>query len=221
MPSIPREELPFWRRLVEAAALALLLTGVYMGAGNTRPATSEPFSHVLDPLVPFVPETVWIYLPGYWLGFLVTVWAVRDPRHFRAGMTGLAAITLLALPFFLAWPVAAPRPPAPGDETLTAAMVRWLYASDPVGNTFPSLHVANVTFCAAITTAASRAWGAALWVLALAVAVSVLTLKQHWAIDVPGGWALAGAGVVAWRASLAAPALIQALPARAREEARR
>ncbi len=219
MSQIGQEELPLSRRCAEAAVLAALLTGAYMGAGASRVPAAHPMKHVVDGLVPFVPETVWLYLPGYWACFLVTIWAVRDARQFRAGLTGLATLTVLAVPFFLEWPVAAPRPPVPLDPTWSAALVRWLYTTDPAGNTFPSLHVANATFCAVLTTASSRRWGAAVWALALGVAVSVLTLKQHWLVDVPAGWALATVGAAAWRAQLAAPALLQALPARSRGRA--
>ena len=203
--------------------LAGLLTGIYMGAGGARAPGAAPLVHVMDGQIPFVAETLWLYLPGYWACFLLTVLAARDARHFRAAMTGMATITLLAVPFFLQWPVAAPRPPAPLDPTVSAALVRWLYATDPVGNTFPSLHVANATFCAVVTTASSRRVGAVVWLLAAGVAMSVLTLKQHWVVDVPAGWALATVGAAAWRAQLAAPNLLQSLlPARwrAREDAR-
>ena len=80
-----------------------------------------------------------------------------------------------------------------------------MYAHDPVGNTFPSLHVANATFCSVVTLAANRRVGRFVTALAAGVCISVLTMKQHWAIDIPGGLALATIGVAVWRARLAAP----------------
>ncbi len=207
-------ELPLSRRLAEAAALTLLLTAAYLGAGAWSPPHGEPLRHVFDARIPFVPESVWLYLPGYWACFVVPVLVLRDARQFRAAMTGLTMLTVLATPFFLLFPVAAPRPPLPSDATLSGALVQWLYATDPVGNTFPSLHVANATYCAVVTTAASRRWGAVVWGLATGVAVSVLTLKQHWLVDIPAAWALATCGAAAWRAQLAAPSVLAALPAR-------
>jgi membrane-associated phospholipid phosphatase len=218
------EDLPLARRLVEAGALALLLTGVYLAAGTGTQANASPAAHPLDAAVPFVPESVWIYLPGYWSCFLLAVWAIRDARRYRAALTGLAIVTLLAVPFFLLWPVPAPPPPAPLGDEWSHAAVRWLYSTDPIGSTFPSLHVANATFCAAAVTGASRRWGLLAWALAAGVSVSVLTMKQHWLVDVPAGWALASIGVAAARLQLRADAAVaaaQILPARVRARVQR
>src|SRR5687768_8655850 len=110
--SNPPQELPLSRRLAEAAALTLLLTAAYLGTGGASVPDAEPFRHVLDARIPFVPEAVWLYLPGYWACFLVPVLVVRDARQFRAAIAGLTMLTVLAAPFFLLFPVAAPRPPA-------------------------------------------------------------------------------------------------------------
>ncbi|MFN7147781.1 MAG: hypothetical protein ACK4YP_28685, partial [Myxococcota bacterium] len=123
MHSNEQDELPLGRRLAEAAVLAGLLTGAYMGAGAATPPSADPLVHVLDGAIPFVPETVWIYLPGYWACFLVAVWAIRRPLQYRAAMTGLVTLTVLAVPSFLHWPVAAPLPDAPLDPSWSAALV--------------------------------------------------------------------------------------------------
>lgn len=211
MPTHPTL-LPLRRRFAEAALLALFLTAAYVTVGALAPPHAPPLPHLMDRGIPFVPETVWIYLPGYWACFLVPVLVIRDARQFRAALVGLAMLTVIATPFFVLFPIAAPRAPVPTDGSLTAEVVRWLYTHDPAGNTFPSLHVANATYCAVITTAASRRWGAVVWGLALGVTVSVLTLKQHWVVDIPAAWGLAGVGLAAWRAQLAAPSARSALP---------
>ena len=152
-------------------------------------------------------------MPGYWTLFVMATWVVRDPIRWRAGVLGLCSLTLAALPFFLLWPVAGPRPDAPLDPSWTSGLIRWLYANDPSVNTFPSLHVANSTYCALLVAANDRRWRWVAGAGALAVAVSVLTLKQHWLVDVPAGVLLGTAGFAAWRALIALPAPY-GLPAR-------
>jgi membrane-associated phospholipid phosphatase len=215
-PQGPEEssDLPLARRVAEAVVLGCITTVIYFGVGERMLPSPVPLAHAIDGEIPFVPATVWIYLPGYLGTFLITLWAVRDARQYRATLTAVGMLTLLALPFFAMFPVAAPRPPIPADVSLTAEMVRWLYTHDPNGNTFPSLHVANATLCAIVTTAANRRWGVLTWLLAAGVWVSVLTLKQHWVIDVPAGWALAAVGAATWRAQLLAPSVLAGLPSR-------
>ncbi|MDP2312337.1 MAG: phosphatase PAP2 family protein [Pseudomonadota bacterium] len=194
--------------------MGLLVTVPYLAAGSWVSPQAPPLQHVLDAQIPFVPESVWVYLPGYWACFVIPVLVIREARSFRAALTGLSMLTVLALPFFLYFPVPAPRPSVPMDPSLTSALVRWLYSTDPASNTFPSLHVANATFCAMVTTAADRRWGAVVWVLAAGVCVSVLTLKQHWVVDIPAGWGLAAVGIATWRAQLDAPSVLARLLAR-------
>ncbi|MFZ5482285.1 MAG: phosphatase PAP2 family protein [Myxococcota bacterium] len=201
-----KQELSLGRRFAEAVAVALAVSVVYFGTGTRMMPSAEPFVLPVDRWVPFVPETVWMYMPGYAACFLVTLWVVRDAESFRAALAAFGLLTVLAVPFFTLLPVAGPRPPAPVDATLSAQFVRWLYANDPNVNTFPSLHVANATLCAVITSHVDRRWGAVVWALAAGICVSVLTLKQHWAADVPAGWALATAGVAAWRSRSLVPA---------------
>lgn len=196
--------LPYARRLVEVLAAASGVTALYFAAGNPVVALQAPVSVWLDETVPFVPHAVWLYLPGYFASFFLTAWTLREARPFRAALVAFSMMLALALPFFLLYPVAGPRPPAPGDPTLTAAMVRWLYANDPAVNTFPSLHVANVTVCAVLSWRHHRRVGALVWALAAGVFASVLLLKQHWAVDLVGGWLLAAVGVAIWRAALTA-----------------
>jgi len=212
---MPRSlELPIPRRLVEAALTAAVLSSTYFAVGHWSGAGRAPLEHMLDDRLPFVPESVWFYLPGYWACFLIPVFVLRDARRFRAALISLTMVTVLAAPLFVLFPIAAPRPPAPTDATMTAAMVRWLYANDPSGNTFPSLHVANSTLCAVVTTAAHRRWGAVVCALAAGVCASVLLLKQHWIVDIPAAWALAAVGAAIWRIQLGGAAALVPLPGR-------
>lgn len=203
--------LPLSRRLVEAIAGASAVTVLYGAAGLADLPRHAPIALPIDAAIPFQPAAVWLYLPGYWATFLLAVWVLREARAFRAALAAFLMMTVLATPFFLLWPVHGPRPAPPVDETVTAALVRWLYAHDPDVNTFPSLHVANATLAAVLVTGRSRWIGALAWSLALGVFASVLLLKQHWIVDLPGGWALAAVGVAAWRGQVEAGTMLRRL----------
>lgn len=206
MRANPSFTLPFPSRLLEGFAAAGLISAVYFAAGERAQHLRPAWEHAVDGLIPFVPASVWIYMPGYWGLFVLATWAVKEPVRWRAALLGLVSLTVAALPFFLLWPVWGPRPAAPEDATATAALIRWLYANDPAVNTFPSLHVANATYCALLIAAnAPRLrWVAGLG--AVLIAISVLTLKQHWLVDVPAGCLLGALGFGAWRAVVALPA---------------
>lgn len=210
---IPSETLPLPRRLLEAAVAASAVTLIYGAAGLADLPRQAPLALPIDAAIPFVPATVWLYLPGYWATFLLAVWSLREARAFRAALAAFLLMTVLATPFFLLWPVHGPRPAPPLDETVTAALVRWTYAHDPDVNTFPSLHIANATLAAVLVTRRGRWPGAVAWTLALGVYASVLLLKQHWIVDLPGGWALAAVGLAAWRGQVEAGTMFRRLRA--------
>lgn len=199
---MPDLDLPLAHRLPLAAAVFTGALGAYYFSGIAPHVVHPAFATPLDRAVPFVPEAVWVYMPCYYGSFVTTLLVTRDRFAFRAAGTAFLTITLLALPFFLLFPVAAPRPAAPGGPDWTAAFVRWLYENDPLVNTFPSLHVANAFLCAFLAMQSSRRWGFLLGLNAVAVCASVLLLKQHWAVDVPGGMLLASLGAFAWKAHM-------------------
>jgi membrane-associated phospholipid phosphatase len=193
----------FPRRFLEGLWLCGLISLGYYGIGYRIPTVREPIVTVIDQAIPFVPWTFWFYMPGYLSCLILAIWAIRTRVLFRAAWRSFLVVTLLALPFFILWPVASPRPPAPDGTGLTAAGIRWLFGSDPTGNTFPSLHIANSVLSAWIAWQVERRVGAIAALLALGVVISVLTLKQHWFIDIPGGIFLAVLGGVAWRRQVA------------------
>ncbi len=195
-------DLPLADRIPLALTVFVAGLGMYFFVGISQHASHPAFSTPLDTLIPFTPEAIWVYMPAYYMSFLVTLLVTRDRYAFRATGTAYLVITLLALPFFLFFPVAAPRPVAPGGGGWTDAFVRWLFETDPKVNTFPSLHVANAFLCAFLTFQSSRRWGIVLVANALLVSASVLLLKQHWAVDIPGGMLLATFGAASWKAHM-------------------
>lgn len=89
------------RRVLEALVTSGVVGAPYMLAGHHVAPHAAPIATPIDQWVPYLPASVWVYLPGYALCFLLTLLVVRDARAFRAALTSTLAMTLLALPFFL------------------------------------------------------------------------------------------------------------------------
>lgn len=201
------ETLPLPRRLVEAVGVASIFSALYYGVGEYVTPAAAPMATRIDAAIPYLPWSVWVYLPGYIGSFFVVLWVMRPAVAFRAALRAYLTLALLSLPFFVLYNVPGPRPPAPDGASLEMAMIRWLYATDPVGNTFPSLHVANATLSALLCWRMDRRVGAFVTVLAVGVAASVLTLKQHFLVDIPAGMLVGWVGYGVWEQQVsAAPA---------------
>lgn len=174
---------------MEALFLFSGIMGTYQVIGRMQSsATTRPWwATRWDEAIPFLPHAVWVYLGFYFGTFVVTAIHLRQARAFRASMVAFTANALVAVPIFLLWPAAYPRPVVDPSVGLSETAVFLLQVNDPAANTFPSLHVANSVLCAAaLHRAGSPVWrGSA--VLAACVAVSVVLVKQHWLADVAGG----------------------------------
>jgi hypothetical protein len=155
----------------------------------------------VDRLVAFNPAWVWVYLSLY---LLVTMALSLAPsaetvRRYLWGLLGMIAVSCVA---WLVWPIAGPRPVEPVDA---GAMFMWLASIDRPINTVPSMHIELAVYSLLFT---QRTWtrggtrmlvgGGWLWVALIAWAC--LATKQHFAIDLAAGFAVAVAGDAwAWR----------------------
>jgi hypothetical protein len=159
--------------------------------------------------IPWLPQTVWPYLAQYPL--LVFAYAscadlVRCSRFLYAALfaQAVAAAAFVLLP--LRYPreaFAAASPPDP----VTAALAGWVRAVDAPVNCLPSLHVTSCLFCMLLVGRGREAWRLCCHAVAMASMASTLTFKQHYAIDLVAGAALA---IAAW---WIAGSLLQRLPA--------
>ncbi|HTO71366.1 MAG TPA: phosphatase PAP2 family protein [Myxococcota bacterium] len=182
-------------RAAWAAGLAAGWAGGYFALGSVAPARARDLAGPLDAWIPFVPESVWPYLFG--------VAAIAAPAVGLRGRTRLrrtaAAYALALAASFLAFalfPVTSVGLRARGEALaevapLTAWALERLYALDPPYNLFPSLHVSLSWLAARALARESPRLGALGFAAAAVVAVSACTVKQHFALDVAGGVALA------------------------------
>lgn len=167
-----------------------VVIAAYM-ATNRFPLREPAFlpPSALDRAAPFLPAAMWVYV-SHLLFLPACLLLVRDEKVFARARVAVLIGVVVSNAVFLLWPTTIVR--VAHDSFLFDFIAR----VDTPANCFPSQHVA---------LALVAAWG--LWrdgfpraglVLAWAAAISVSTVlvRQHYAVDVAGGVALAAAS---WR----------------------
>ncbi len=152
------------------------------------PAHFLPLTAV-DDATPFLPWTGWIYATVFFMPLFVCV-AVRTDEDVRALVFSFGGMTTLDALIFIAHPTVYPRPAMESTSWagLPLALVRFC---DTPRNCCPSQHVAVAFLTAFFLRRLSKSWGPAFLLLAIAIAVSTLTTKQHYFWDVLAGAAMA------------------------------
>lgn len=152
-------------------------------------------SFAFEDAIPFIPEFIFGYLLVY-LSVLMIYLIVDDMEDWRRGITAFIAATTLAYIFFLAFPVKMETRPEiwqVAGNSLSAAVTRFYYYIDAPYNLFPSLHVTYPTLAFLVAWRNHRTMRWVFLAMAIAVAVSVVMVKQHYVADVVAGFANAGA----------------------------
>jgi hypothetical protein len=151
----------------------------------------------LDEAIPFWPGTVvpyFLLIGGMYLPALVP-----DQALFRRSLAALTVATVVNTLCFALMPTIYPRPPLPEDTGFPVSWYCWLTTIDTPANCFPSGHItAPAIGCWAVATQwpRCRPW---LWGGFALLALSVLTTKQHYVVDILGGAGTAWLGLRATR----------------------
>jgi fatty acid desaturase/membrane-associated phospholipid phosphatase len=142
----------------------------------------------LDGAVPFLPWTWLVYVSFYLLLPLAAWWA--PPGEYVKTLAAVLTANVVCWFGFVLFPAHYPRPSLEGVEPqwLQQALAS-MWADDLPGNTFPSIHVATSMLVALRLKQVRGGFGWVLW--AVAIAVSTLTVKQHFVVDVVAGLLLA------------------------------
>jgi membrane-associated phospholipid phosphatase len=188
------QRISFWPKLVIATGASLVNAVLYLVPNHVqlRPARQLPWT-ALDAAVPFVPATLWIYFSDYLLvasAFLLC----RDWTEVRRFVRAYFALLVVGSAVHLLWPTTFPRDgfPVSGDG-ITVTAFRILRQIDLPTSCLPSMHVAS-SYLAAFSLWRHRPSVRAVWLAwATAVAVSTLTAKQHYLVDVVAGLGVAAA----------------------------
>lgn len=148
----------------------------------------------LDGNVPFLPWTSVIYLGGFlfWLVFYLYCGSRDRERAYRFFSADFLA-KAVCLIFFIVLPTTNVRPEVTGNS-VWAFIMRAIHFFDQPYNLFPSIHCMMSWLCyLGVREEPSAPKGLKTGVLlgALAIFLSTLTTRQHVAVDVLGGVALA------------------------------
>lgn len=147
-----------------------------------------------DAAIPFIPETALFYLSLYVLFWLPPILspAVKY-KEFKTMAVATLAVFGASFVVYLACPFAYPRPNLVAPQTFYESMVfDFLYRIDCPNNSLPSTHAAVATLMPLFMIGKIKAGYAALYAFwGLMIALSTLTVKQHYLLDVISGMALA------------------------------
>jgi len=150
----------------------------------------------IDTQIPFIPQFVWIYhtlIPVIIATGLV--FFKRKELFLSMVYANLAAGAILCL-FYVLFPSFYPREQFVDHHSLSGILVNLTRLVDSAHNTFPSGHVTFSWLLALFVGLSQKGKQCSLikgayYVWALLIAVSTLTLKQHYLIDVISGMTLA------------------------------
>ena len=143
----------------------------------------------LDNLIPFLDGTIWIYAT-YYPFLIAAIWIPRDDKRRSDAFYGLLLASTIGLIIFTLWPTAIGRE-SPDFAGVTGILWHLLFSVDTMVNALPSMHVAHTCLAAVALASRSRLWRIVSPAWAALIVLSTLTTKQHYAIDLPAGFALA------------------------------
>lgn len=144
----------------------------------------------LDSMIGFSPGWIWPYV-SYYLYLAVPAFATDDEDILNQALYSYVFAAAAGSLFFLLFPTMLPRELYPSTEAgdvvsvFALNLIRFL---DTSVNCFPSMHVALTTIASLTLLRVSRRW---FWIAvpwALAIFYSTVATKQHYALDVIGGF---------------------------------
>lgn len=196
-------------RLVPLYTLVPLISMVAVNAVTyyaTRILTTDMYHHHItlsvDGHIPFVKEFIIIYVLAYlqWgIGFVLTA---RESRAVCYRFISAEAVAkLLCMLVFLVFPTTMQRADVTGQlvgSDFCSMLTRLIYASDRPDNLFPSIHCLEswILFRASLKMEKTgKGYRIFSFVFALLVFASTVLVKQHVAVDILGGVAVAEIGL--------------------------
>jgi membrane-associated phospholipid phosphatase len=156
------------------------------------PAQMLPMT-ALDRAIPFIPQTVWIYSSEMFLFFSVYILS-KDLVNANKYLYSFLALQIVSVTVFFLWPTTYPRDLFPLPASLdpwTTAIFQNLRTSDTPRNCMPSLHVSSCYLSSFVYLDEQRGKFPFFFGWATLIALSTLTTKQHYIIDVLTGLSLA------------------------------
>lgn len=178
----------FWISLVLMMIVNRL---VFMGGHLlSRGRFHYDLSLQVDSSIPFLPWTISIYFGCFIFWAVIYYIVARLPRQdadrfFCANLLAKVVCFLI----YILFPTTIVRPD-PCGTTVWDSVVRFLYRIDTADNLFPSIHCMLGWLCWVGVRGKKSVplmWRIAALLMAIAVCVSTLTVRQHVVLDIAGG----------------------------------
>lgn len=174
--------------------LSLIATVLYMASNHLHFFTPQLLPLFwIDSTVPFIPNTVWIYTSEY-IFFIVAYVTCKDLVNLNKFCYSFLVLQVVSVMIFWIWPTTYPRElyPLPDDlNSFTYYIFSILRLTDTPANCCPSLHVSTVYLSSFIFLDDQREKFPFFFIWGTAIALSTLTTKQHYLIDVITGLMMA------------------------------
>jgi membrane-associated phospholipid phosphatase len=167
----------------------------YIRNGGLVHSPQSPY----DLMVPFVPEFAWPYW-GYFLLLAFSVWLPKDHAGLARQAGGMVAVHFMGYASYLVYPSRMLRAPL-HCEGLSCDAVGTLYQIDPGYGVFPSLHVALSVYMVMAVWSFRHPSRYFVTLLAVAICMATVLIKQHYLVDLPAGAVLGfGGWWLSWKA---------------------
>jgi len=141
-----------------------------------------------DKMIPFLPWTVFIYLSAFLMVGAAVLLFNKKEKDYGRGVFGIIFLLLLQGAVFVVFPTAYPRPLLPADVSWLSHMAYDLLTFiETSRDCFPSDHIAMTVFVSLVLWRRGRLLGGISFFWTILVAISTLTLKQHYIVDVFAG----------------------------------
>jgi len=186
LPLFLKEE----NKVLSGFSLFAVMMAVYLLSNHFHyfPPQFLPLTWV-DHHVPFMPNTFWIYNSEYFY-FIAVYMTSSNLQNLNKFLYSTLTMVLFSCIIFSIWPTTYPRElfPLPQDlNYLTYHTFSMFRISDTPANCCPSLHVSVVYLLSFIFLNEKRNLFPYFLGWATAIAISTLTTKQHYLLDVIAG----------------------------------
>lgn len=146
-----------------------------------------------DEAIPFLVWTVWPYFLLIFMAFFPI--GIKDKALFERTMLAFTIGVSINIAFWLLIPTVFHRPLQPTETDFTSFAYRWLCSIDTPANCFPSGHITSPAIgCWAISKEYPK-YRFRIGICFLLLSLSILSTKQHYIWDLPGGLLTAMAGI--------------------------
>lgn len=186
-----RELFPFITGFV---GLILWSSGYYFIGLMQSPSRMHSLATFFDGRISIIPSTVFIYLTVYTIFLLSFFTCSENSRSIKILITFISMLILNYLLMYI-YPVSMERV-IPEGSTTADMVLRLVQSSDVPHNCFPSSHCSVALLSALIIQEhKNKSLKIFSWVSAIGISLTTVTTKQHFFLDIIGGWILA---IVLW-----------------------